>query len=84
MSQTEQNNPTVTESTAFISSATNAKTDDGGAYSDFFQETSDGNISIGRKAQKSGLEIATTLFGYTLPFIIVGVIIGSLHVYLMK
>ncbi len=51
-------------------------------YSDFFQETSDGKISMGSKAKKSGLEMATTILSYALPVIIVVIVFWSLHVFL--
>lgn len=49
---------------------------------DFFQETSDGNISIGPKAQKSGIEIATTILSYLVPVMVVSVLILSGHVFI--
>jgi hypothetical protein len=51
-------------------------------YGDFFQETSDGNISIGPKAQKSPLEIATTIGGYVVPLTLIIVGLLSLHVFI--
>lgn len=51
-------------------------------YGDFFQETSDGNISIGTKSQKSWLEIATGILSYVVPIVIVATLLSSLHVYL--
>ncbi|MBP9780216.1 hypothetical protein KBD33_06415, partial [Candidatus Gracilibacteria bacterium] len=40
-------------------------------YGDFFQETSDGSISIGPRAQKSGLEVATNALGYIVPAVLI-------------
>ncbi len=51
-------------------------------YSDFFQETSDGKISVWSKSKKSGLEIFTTILWYIIPVTIIIVILGSLHVFL--
>jgi hypothetical protein len=51
-------------------------------YGDFFQETSDGNLSMGPKVQKSGIEILTTLLGYIIPVALLIVIILSLHVFI--
>lgn len=51
-------------------------------YNDFFQETSDGKISVGSKAQKSGLEVFTNILWYVLPVAIIVVLLGSAHVFL--
>lgn len=51
-------------------------------YGDFFQETSDGTISIGPKAQKSWLEVATGILGYIVPIVVFLTIIWSAHVFL--
>ena len=46
--------PTTTESVSFVTSGKEAEaTQTDATYNEFFQETGDGNISIGRKAQKS-------------------------------
>jgi hypothetical protein len=74
-----------TDATTFISSG---KGESGGGidstYNDFFQETSDGNISIGPRAQKSGLEILTTVLGYLIPITIIVVLAWAFHVYIQK
>ncbi len=57
-------------------------TESNNIYNDFFQETSDGNISIGAKAQRSTLEIATSTFGYIIPVLAIVVALGSAHVFL--
>lgn len=72
--------PSLGSETSFVSSAANQASDS--AYSDFFQETSDGQISMGPKAEKSGLEIATTIFGYLVPITILATALLSAHVYL--
>jgi hypothetical protein len=51
-------------------------------YGDFFQETSDGNISIGSKAQKSGIEVFTMVLSYAIPVVIVLTILMSIHVFI--
>lgn len=51
-------------------------------YGDFFQETSDGSISIGPRAQKSWLEVMTTILGYIVPIAVFFTAIGSAHVFL--
>ena len=74
----------IESATSFISSG---KWESGGSdstYNDFFQETSDGNISIGPKAQKSWIEIFTTILWYLLPVAIIAVAIGAFHVYIQK
>lgn len=70
-----------TEWSSFISAWQEAGPESS-TYSDFFQETSDGNISIGPKAQKSGLEIVTTILGYVLPVIIVITLFWLFHVFI--
>ena len=50
---------------------TTPTTDSSNPYGDFFQETSDGNISIGTKVKKSGLELGTSILGYIVPIAIV-------------
>lgn len=69
------------EWTSFISAWQEAAPESS-TYSDFFQETSDGNISIWPKAQKSGLEIITTILGYILPVAIVVTLFGLFHVFI--
>lgn len=61
---------------------TSNSTDSANPYWDFFQETSDGSFSIGAKAQKSWLEIATWILGYIVPIAIVLVLLGSIHVFI--
>jgi hypothetical protein len=61
---------------------TNTTTDSVNPYEDFFQETSDGNISIGAKVKKSGLEIGTNILGYIIPLAIVLAVIGVIHVFI--
>lgn len=41
------------------------------AYTDFFQETSDGKISVGSKARQSGLELTVSILGYVLIVVVV-------------
>ncbi len=65
---------------SFVSSIANQKPEN--AYSDFFQETSDGQISVGPRAQKSYLEIFTTILGYAIPVAIIGCLLGSAHVFI--
>ena len=67
--------------TSFVSSIANERTDTN-AYSDFFQETSDGQISVGPKAQKSYLELFTAILGYVIPVAIIVSLIGSFHVFI--
>jgi hypothetical protein len=74
----------VAENTSFISSWKWEAGSADSTYNDFFQETSDGNISVGPKSQKSGIEIFTTVLGYILPLVIVGVLVGAFHVYIQK
>ncbi len=65
--------PTTSENSASESflSTTAPTTDASNPYGDFFQETSDGNISIGTKVKKSGLELGTSILGYIVPIAIV-------------
>lgn len=66
---------------SFISQSTaSSKVDT--VYSDFFQETSDGKISVWSKARASGLETSTTILSYILPVAIVWAILTSGHVFL--
>jgi hypothetical protein len=51
-------------------------------YGGFFQETSDGNISIGQKPTKSPLETITGTFSFILPILIISTVLLSGHVYL--
>ncbi len=78
----ENTNTPVSEATetSFISAKETPQTDS--AYSDFFQETSDGNLSIWPKAQKSGLEILTTVLSYVLPVVIIVFLFGLFHVFI--
>jgi hypothetical protein len=61
---------------------TTTATDSANPYGDFFQETSDGNISIGSKVKKSGLELGTDILGYIVPLAIVIAVIGVIHVFI--
>ena len=45
------------------------------AYTDFFQETSDGKISVGSKARQSGLELTVSVLGYVLIVVVVASIL---------
>ncbi len=72
------------DSTSFISSGKWESWGWDSTYNDFFQETSDGNISIGPKAQKAGIEVFTTILGYILPLAIIIVVAGAFHVYVQK
>ncbi len=74
----------ATETTSFISSGKWESWGWDSTYNDFFQETSDGNISIGPKAQKAGIEVFTTVLWYILPVVIIGVIAWAFHVYVQK
>ncbi len=67
---------------SFISSSKNEWTTPDSTYSDFFQETSDGNISIWPKAQKSGLEITTNVLSYIVPIVIVIALFWVFHVFI--
>lgn len=82
---TPQSTPTSeiqnTEPTSFVSSIANERPDNN-TYSDFFQETSDGQISVGPRAQKSYLEIFTSIIGYVIPVAIIVALLGSAHVYI--
>lgn len=80
MAQEDTNIASDPNATSFISSGKSDGAVDS-TYSDFFQETSDGNISVWPKAQKSGLEIFTNIAGYLLPVIIIGVLLWAFHVY---
>lgn len=61
---------------------TSTTTDSANPYGDFFQETSDGNISIGTKVKKSELEVATDILGYVVPIAIVIGLLWMLHVFI--
>jgi hypothetical protein len=61
---------------------TSTATDAANPYGDFFQETSDGNISIGTKVKKSELEVATDILGYVVPIVIVIAILWAIHVFI--
>jgi hypothetical protein len=61
---------------------TTPTTDSSNPYWDFFQETSDGNISIGAKVKKSGLELGTNILGYVVPIAIVLAVVGVIHVFI--
>lgn len=61
---------------------TSTTTDSTNPYGDFFQETSDGNISIGAKVKKSELEIATGILGYIVPIVVILGILGIIHVFI--
>ncbi len=71
--------PEASKDSSFISQEWN-KVD--AIYSDFFQETSDGKISVGSKAKKSGLEIFTTVLWFIVPITVVIAVFGSIHVFL--
>ena len=72
--------PQESKETSFISQQEWPKVDT--MYSDFFQETSDGKISVWSKAKKSWLEMITTILWYIVPVVILIVVLGSLHVFL--
>ena len=72
------------ETTSFISSGKWESWGWDSTYNDFFQETSDGNISIGPKAQKAWIEVFTTVLWYILPIVILAVIGWAFHVYVQK
>ncbi len=67
---------------SFISSSKTEWTTPDSTYSDFFQETSDGNISIWPKAQKSGLEVTTNILSYIVPIVIVIALFWVFHVFI--
>jgi hypothetical protein len=73
-----------TEETSFITSGKEDTNQADSTYNDFFQENGDGNISIGKKTQKSWLEITTTILGYMLPVFIVLTLLWSFHVYIQR
>jgi hypothetical protein len=75
----EPSAPSTTGNDDFLKSS---NTVDPNIYGDFFQETSDGNISIGPKAQKSWLEIATMVLSYVVPIAVVVAILLSIHVFI--
>ncbi len=51
-------------------------------YNDFFQENSNGEITIGAKKERSGLELLVTVLEYTaILFVIIGVL-GAIHVFI--
>lgn len=72
---------TTSGETSFLSSNTPGN-DSSNAYGDFFQETSDGNISIGPRAQKSGIEILTSILSYIVPVTVIITGLLSLHVFM--
>jgi hypothetical protein len=72
--------PEASNSESFLKTST--VSDSANPYGDFFQETSDGNISIGTRAQKSWLEIATWILTYIIPIALILAIIGAINVFL--
>lgn len=64
----------------FLKTSTNTESEN--PYWDFFQETSDGNISIGARVQKSWLEIATWILGYVIPVTVILTVLWSIHVFI--
>lgn len=73
-------NPSVSSPESFLKSTHG--TDAANPYEDFFQETSDGNISIWSKARKSGLEIATEILWYVVPVTIFIAVLWVIHVFI--
>lgn len=80
----KKSTPSTTESVSFVSSWKETESQADAAYNEFFQETGDGNISIGRRAQKSWLEIATTILGYVIPLLLIATAFWSFHVYIQR
>ncbi len=76
---TSASNESIT--TESFLSTSNTGADSANPYWDFFQEKSDGNLTIGNKVKKSELEIATTILGYLVPILIVIGILWSAHVF---
>lgn len=74
-------NLSTSNETSFLSS-NNQEQESSNAYGDFFQETSDGNISIGPKAKKSGIEVLTDVLGYVVSVAVISTILLSLHVFM--
>ncbi|MBP9779693.1 hypothetical protein KBD33_03680 [Candidatus Gracilibacteria bacterium] len=77
-----EKNSTVPESSGDSFLKTGEGNEGSNIYGDFFQETSDGSISIGPRAQKSGLEVATNALGYIVPAVLIIVVLLSGHVYI--
>lgn len=77
-----QENPAWTTQSSGDSFLKTWEADTTNIYNDFFQETSDGNISIGPKAQKSGLEVATSILGYIVPIAVFFWAVGAGHIFL--
>ncbi len=85
MDTTTDKTPLAWSEWAWASFISSAKADWAAAdstYSDFFQETSDGNISIWPKAQKSGLELTTTVLSYVIPVALIVGLFGGFHVFI--
>lgn len=72
--------PVSTRETDFLQSS--GLSENANVYWDFFQETSDGNLSIGPKAKKSGIEVITTLLWYIIPVALIITILASLHIFI--
>lgn len=72
----------TTSESEFLNSSSTPTADSTNAYGDFFQETSDGNLSIGPKAQKSGIEMLTDILWYVVPLVVVVAILLSAHVFI--
>lgn len=80
MTNESPNIPDSTAKESFLKTSNTA--DSTNPYGDFFQETSDGNISIGTKVKKSWLEITTSILGYIVPLVIIVGIVWSIHVFI--
>lgn len=72
----------VSETTSENFLKTSSASESTNPYGDFFQETSDGNISIWSRAQKSGLEVTTDILWYIVPVVIIVAILSSIHVFI--
>jgi hypothetical protein len=79
-SATNTPDTSVGSSESFLRSG--GDTPESNIYGDFFQETSDGSLSIGPKSQKSSLEIVTGIFAYVVPIAVIASILAAVHVFL--
>lgn len=71
---------TTTSESDFLKSSSTQDTSN--VYGDFFQETSDGTLSIWPKAQKSGIEILTTVLSYIVPVVAIVALVTVIHVFI--
>ncbi len=66
----------------FLTETPNSQKSEDTLYNDFFQENSNGEITLGAKKERSGLEVIVNILEYATILVVIIGILSGLHVFI--